>query len=111
MKLYTNCSSCREEIRIKSLSQTRHELQMEKSREFDINCPNCGVIEKKHINDVKAQNNKMTIILGILIGIVVTIGLWVYFGAIGTISFIIPILFWNQENRAVKSFNSYLIKR
>jgi TctA family transporter len=84
---------------------------MEKSREFDINCHYCGVVERKHVNDVKAQNNDMIIIIGIVIGIVVTIGLWLYFGAIGTISLIIPILFWKQEKKAVKSFNSYLIKR
>ena len=63
------------------------------------------------MNDIKAEPNKTIIFMGIGIGIVATIFLWLYFGAIGTVSFIIPMLLWQQQMSATKSFNSYLIRR
>ena len=111
MKLYAYCKSCKKEIKIKSSASTRPELQMEKGDDFNVNCQNCGVIEKKHINDIVAEPNKTIILFGILIGVFVTIFLWIYFGAIGTVSIIIPVLFWQQQNNETKGFNSYLIRR
>ncbi|MDO6738968.1 hypothetical protein [Wenyingzhuangia sp. 2_MG-2023] len=111
MNLYTDCKSCKKEVRIKSYAVTRPDLQMEKGDDFNINCKNCGTFEKKHVNDIKAKPNNFVILIGIVIGIVVTFFLWTIFGAIGTIGAVIPILFWQQEMKATKSFNSYTIKR
>ena len=72
---------------------------------------NNGNIEKKHVNDIKATPNKIILLVGIIIGIVVTLFLWIYFGAIGTISGIIPILFWNEQMKSSKIFNSYMLGR
>lgn len=111
MKLVTYCKSCKKGIRIKSNASTRPDLQMEKGDEFNVNCQNCGKIEKKHVNDIKAEPNNAMILIGIGIGIIATIGLWNFFGAIGTVSAIIPILFWYQQMDATKGFNSYMIRR
>ncbi|WP_425077850.1 hypothetical protein [Psychroserpens sp. S379A] len=111
MNLYTRCNSCKKDIRIKSSAPTRPELQMEKGEEFQVNCQNCGKIEKKHINDIKAEPNNKIILVGIGIGVLVTIILWNYFGAIGTVSVAIPILLWQQQMSATKTFNSYMIRR
>ena len=111
MNLYTHCKSCKKEVKIKSNASTRPELQMEKGDEFNINCQSCGKREKKHVNDIKAEQNNIIILIGAGIGILATIFLWIYFGAIGTVSMIIPMLFWQQQMSSTKSFNSYLIRR
>jgi hypothetical protein len=84
---------------------------MEKGEEFKVNCQNCGKIEKKHINDIKAEPDNTIILIGVGIGILATIILWNYFGAIGTVSIAIPMLFWQQQMSVTKTFNSYMIRR
>ncbi len=111
MKLYTYCKSCKKEITIKLKASTRPDLQMKKGEEFAISCQNCGKTETKHINNIKAEANKTILLIGVGVGIIVTILLWYYYGAIGTVGVIVPILFWRQEMNAVKAFNSYMIKR
>ena len=111
MNLYTHCKSCKKEVKIKSNASTRPELQMEKGDEFNINCQSCGKREKKHVNDIKAEQNNSVLLIGVGIGILATIFFWIYFGAIGTVSMIIPMLFWQQQMSSTKSFNSYLIRR
>lgn len=111
MKLYTHCKSCKKDIKIKSSASTRPDLQMEKGTEFNVNCQNCGNLEKKHVNDIKAEADHKIILIGVGVGILATIFLWIYFGAIGTVSIIIPILFWQQQASTAKSFNSYRIRR
>lgn len=111
MKLITRCSSCKKDIKIKSSAATRPDLQMEKGDEFNVNCQNCGKLEKKHVNDIKAEPNNTFILIGVGIGIICAVVLWSIFGAIGAVSGIIPILFWYQQMDATKAFNSYKIKR
>jgi len=111
MNLYVTCNSCEETVRIKSSASTRPDLQMEKGEEFTVNCTESGKIVKVHVNDVIAEVNKVIIIIGLVLGVIATVFLWNYFGAISTVSGIIPILFWQQEIRAVKSFNSFMIRR
>ena len=111
MTLYTYCKSCKSQIIIKSSAESRAELEREKGNEFNVNCQNCGSLEKKHVNDVKAKPNKIIILIGISIGIFVTIALWTYYGAISTISGIIPVLFWKEQMKSSKIFNSYRLGR
>ncbi|MFD0992013.1 hypothetical protein [Tenacibaculum geojense] len=111
MKLTTHCSSCKKDIRIKSNASTRPDLQMEKGDEFNVNCQHCGKMEKKHVNDIKAEQNNIIILIGILTGIISAIVFWNMFGAIGTVSGLIPVLFWYQQMDATKGFNSYMIRR
>ncbi|MBU3010308.1 hypothetical protein KO506_02735 [Polaribacter vadi] len=111
MKLYTNCKSCKKEITIKSNASTRPDLQMEKGDEFNVNCFNCGKKEKKHVNDIKAEPNKLVLLIGLLLGIFATLFLWTIYGAIGTVSIIIPLIFLQQQMSSTKGFNSYMVRR
>lgn len=111
MKLYTNCQSCKKDIVIKSSAQTRPDLQMEKGEELTVNCLNCGKVEKKHVNDIKAESNSFILLLGLVIGTIMTSILWFFYGATASIVFAIPLIFWQQQMKATKSFNSYMIRR
>lgn len=111
MSLHTVCNSCKENIPVMSGASTRSELQMEKGDEFSVNCQKCGKVEKVHVNDVKSEINKGIIFTGLIVGIIATVFLWMYFGAIGTVSVIIPVFFLQQQMKSVKSFNSYMVRR
>ncbi len=111
MKLVTRCNSCKKDIRIKSSASTRPDLQMQKGDEFNVNCQNCGKMNIKHVNDIKAEPNHIITLIGIAIGIISTVVLWDMFGAIGTVSTIIPIFTWYHQMDATKGFNSYMIRR
>ena len=111
MNLYTTCSSCKENLKVKSVAITRPDLQMEKGDEFKVNCQKCGKIDKIHVNDVKAEPSKIVLLIGLIFGIIVTVFLLYFYGAIGTVSAIIPILFLQQQMKSTKSFNSYIIRR
>ena len=93
MRLNTYCTSCKTDFKIKSQATTRPELQME------------------HINDVRAEIDNNILIGAVVIGVIATIILWVYFGAIATVSIGIPLLVWNYQMGSVKTFNSFMIKR
>lgn len=111
MKLTTTCNSCRKSIRIRSSANTRAELQMEQGDTIDINCVNCETNSKKHVNDIIAEPNKLVLITGVVLGVMATDVLWMYYGAIGTVSIIIPIIYWQRQSKAVHDFNSYMIRR
>ena len=111
MKLYTTCLTCKNDIKIASSASTRPYLQMEKGDNFRVDCKHCGKIYNKHINDIKAKNNPLFLMIGLIVTLFVTAILWIYLGAIGTVTIIIPILFAKQEQEAVKAFNSYTIRR
>lgn len=111
MKLTTYCTACKKDIIVKSGASTRPDLEREKGEEFNVNCQHCGKIEKKHVNDIRAAPNNLVILVGVGIGVVVTVVLWTFLGAIGTVSGTIPVLVWQQQMNAAKTFNSYLIRR
>lgn len=111
MKLTTRCISCEKDILVKSNAPTRGELQMQMGDEIDLRCPHCGTLQKVHINKVRAEPNNKLIYISIAISILVTIILWFFFGAIGTISMTIPLLFWYQQMNSTKAFNQYMIRR
>lgn len=111
MKLYTICRTCNQEVRIRSMSSTRPDLEREKGEEFEINCMQCGSRYHIHVNDVSAKESNMIIALGIGLSVVATVFLWNYFGAMSTLSAILPGLIWGQESKSVRNFNSYKIRR
>ena len=111
MKLTARCTYCKEDIIIKSSAATRPDLQMEKGEEFKVACSHCGRVNVIHVNDVSAEVDNRIILIGILLGIIVTVVLWNMFGAIGTVSMGVPVMFWYQQMNAVRGFNSYRIRR
>ncbi len=78
---------------------------------FDANCRSCNSKEKVHINKITAVQNKKLILIGAAIGLITAVILWSIFGAIGTVSLGIPILFMTVESSATNSFNKYMIRR
>ena len=111
MILTTRCLSCKADIKIKSSAKTRPDLQMEKGDTFELICQACGHKQTVHVNDVVAEVNNIIIMIGVIIGLLATSVLWFMFGAIGALSIIIPILFWQQQMASVRAFNSYKIRR
>ncbi|KGL63948.1 hypothetical protein [Polaribacter sp. Hel1_85] len=111
MNLYTVCRSCKKSNSIKSDAITRPDLQMEIGSEFTFNCNKCGNIEKVHVNDVSAEPNKKHILIGLILGVVSALILYFFYGAVGILSGVIPLLFWQVEMKSIKSFNSYMIRR
>jgi len=111
MKLKFICSSCKKENNYKPVVATRGDLQMKVGDEVDVTCDNCGTLDKKHINRIDAVVDTKKIIFALIISVIVTMALFSFYGAIGTISGAIPIFMWMYENKAVKDFNSYKIRR
>lgn len=111
MELFTYCSSCKKAIKIKSSAPSRPELARDKGDEFYVNCQNCGVNKKTHVNDVFARPNKIYTLIGLGVSFVVTAFLWNVLGAVGTISFGIPFIVWRQQASATNAFNRYRERR
>lgn len=112
MKIYTLCNTCHQKISIRTAASTRPDLQMDKgSDELELKCIKCGNINKKHINEIKAEPGKVIMIIGIIIGLIATVVLWNFYGAIGTAGLAIPMIFWRQQMADTNAFNSYMIKR
>ncbi|OIQ27219.1 MAG: hypothetical protein BM564_13070 [Bacteroidetes bacterium MedPE-SWsnd-G2] len=111
MNLYTYCKSCKNNIKINSQAPTRPELQMEMGDTFKVNCKHCDKWDKAHINDVKAEQSKHILLLGLILGVIFTLFIWTYYSSLALVSFIIPLLVWKQQLMAVKAFNGYMIKR
>lgn len=105
------CKHCKKEIAIKSNATERPELQKEMGDEFEIKCPHCDRKNIFHVNDVSAEPNQMYSILGVIIAIIVTALLWNHYGAISSVSGLIPILIYRQQIASAKVFNSYRIRK
>lgn len=111
MKLYANCDSCQEEIRVKSYASTRTDLEMDIGEFFRVSCKHCGSKQEKHVNDVRAKQSDIMIWGGIALGIILAIVLWKVLGAIGAVTVAIPYFIWQQETTAAHSFNMHMSKR
>jgi predicted RNA-binding Zn-ribbon protein involved in translation (DUF1610 family) len=94
MALYTYCKSCKINIILKLKTSNWTDLLIANGGKFYVKCQNCRKIEKKYVSDIKVGSNFAILHLGVVVGIIVTIILWICFGAIGTVSVIIPFLFW-----------------
>lgn len=111
MKLEYTCSGCKKQNNYKPVTATRGELQMKVGDEVDVNCSHCGKIDKKHINRIDAVVDNRKILVALGISAIVTLVLWGLYGAIGTVTGLIPVMMWLQEGRATSHFNSYKIRR
>ena len=111
MKLYTHCSGCGEEIKIKSSATDRRKLQMKYGDEMQVNCQHCEKLEKKPLHKIRAEVNSFHLFIAFGASTLLSIVIWLAFGLIGTVLFIIPFVFWLQQMNAARSFNSYSIRR
>jgi len=110
MKLFTKCKHCKEDILVKSNSNTRPELRSEQGDTAKYKCEKCNRSSERHVNEVRARVNTDVVAYGALLGITVTAILWFLLGAIGTISIIIPLLIYNSQLSSVSAFNFYIVR-
>ncbi len=104
---------------------TRAQLQMKYGDTVQVNCQNCGKIEKKHLNKISAIVDNRLVVAGFILGLLIVAVLFGYMGIMmehslafwkvlaisGTTISGIPIFFWNRENKAVSNFNRYAIRK
>jgi hypothetical protein len=121
MRLFSICPQCNKEFTINTRASDRFILARKLGEEFPINCTECGSRLGVHVNEVKAEENKiMSLLAGIIFlagTIILFIWLWEYLfrtSAYGVLSFIgvlmIPYFVYGGINRSqrerVKYFNS-----
>ncbi len=111
MKLEYTCSGCKKQNNYRPVAATRGELQMKVGDEVDVHCAHCGKRDKKHINRIDAVVDHRKILIALGISAAVTLVLWSLYGAIGTVTGLIPVMMWAQEGRSTSHFNSYKIRR
>ncbi|MDH7447360.1 hypothetical protein [Aquimarina sp. 2201CG14-23] len=111
MKLEYTCSGCKKQNKYTPVVATRGDLQMKVGDEVNVNCGHCGKQDKKHINRIDGVVDNKIILIAIVASVIVTIVLWNFYGAIGSITGVIPAFVWMYETKAANNFNSYKIRR
>lgn len=120
MKLYISCSNCREEIGIRTWATNRVDLKMKHGQVMKLHCNHCKKINKYTIDELKAKDSKIAILIGLLVLIVGTptilVLLWSYIwksglyavlgltAIIGIPSLVYSVIRKNDLNR-VRNFN------
>ncbi|WP_138656814.1 hypothetical protein [Maribacter algarum] len=93
--------------------------------EVRVNCSNCGKQDKKHLNRISATPDNRLVVGGFVIGVLiillagnyleiimqVSLSFWKILGIAGSAIAGIPMFLWNRENKAVKNFNRYALKK
>ncbi|MDO5980290.1 hypothetical protein [Flavivirga spongiicola] len=110
MKLSYYCSSCKKENYLKTKTTNRHDFLLEYGKnEINERCKHCGNHTKRHINRLHAEPNKLILIGGILIAILVTIMLW-DLGLVSTLTATIPIAIGFSDKARTSGFNRTMVK-
>ncbi len=115
MKLYYYCSSCQKENSFTTKATNRFELQEERGNEINERCTYCGTVNKRHVNRVHAKANTFNMLIGGVLGLLVTVILALIIPKIalffiaGTI-FSLPYLAWRSEEKKASTFNRVLIE-
>ena len=112
MKLSYYCAThhCKKENYLKTKATNRHEFLIEYGKdEINERCKYCGNFTKRHINRLHAEPNKLILIGGFLLAIIVTIAFW-NLGFVSTLSFSIPIAVAFDQNSRTSMFNKTMIK-
>tara|TARA_R110002050_G_scaffold210369_2_gene346336 strand:+ start:1911 stop:2168 length:258 start_codon:yes stop_codon:yes gene_type:complete len=84
---------------------------MKKGDSFNLNCQNCGKMQNTHVNDIKAESSKTTLMIVVFIALICTLVLWQFYGVISSLAGAIIILFVRQQQISTKAFNGYMIRR
>lgn len=86
MKLYARCKKCKSDIYLKTVASDRFKLAKKVGEKVRLQCESCGNEQMTSVNDIKAEENKMINLIGVLIFL------------IGTV--VILILIWPYLNRS-----------
>ena len=109
MRSTCTCRICKYQNYLKDKEDTRANLQMKIGNDkIDVNC---GKLDEKHINRITMVVDSRIVVFGVILGMISTVLLWKYLGAIATFTFSLPIVFWRYESKQAHKFNSYAIKR
>ncbi|MBV1924610.1 MAG: hypothetical protein KUG68_11350 [Flavobacteriaceae bacterium] len=110
MKLSYYCKSCNKKNFYQTKTKDRFELQSEVGNEINLNCTNCGTINKKHINRLSAEPNRLYAIYGLVIAAIVIIFLW-ELGYISGLTFTIPIYLYFDAEKKASDYNKIMVSR
>lgn len=116
MKLYYYCSSCQKENSFKSKATNRFELQKERGNVINERCKKCGTIVKRRINRVHAKPNGWILIIGGLLGIIVTLIIFIFSLMVSLLITLlllslicsIPFAAWKQQDKKASNFNKVM---
>lgn len=111
MPLITACPNCFKNFKVPYTAETRSRLQMKHGDDLRVNCPHCATIATRHVNEVYRSSNPVLIIIGLVLGVALTALLWNWYGRFTLISLGIPFILWQDQERRVKAFNGYTIRR
>ena len=125
MRLEYICSSCKKSNYYFPVVPSRADLHIKMGNEVNVICKNCGKHEKKHLNRIRAVVDNRLLIGGFVAGVFLILLLggymeskmqedlsfWRVVGIAGSAATGIPMFLWNRENKAVRKFNRYAIKK
>lgn len=110
MKLSYYCKSCQKKSFYKTITKDRFELQNEVGDELSLRCDKCGTINKKHINRLSAEPNRIYLYIALVVAILLAVLFW-DLGFISKLTFSVPIfLFFDAEKRA-SNYNKTMVSR
>lgn len=124
MKLIVYCKKCSKEIKIKSTSSDRVELEKKLGKTFDKTCPHCNHKNHFHVNQVFAKVSVTPLLVFILSIICTFLTVWYFYtknylnlhyilynGGLIPFAIIIPISIYfiinKNSNKKVSLFNRY----
>lgn len=120
MRLYIKCSDCDHDISFWTWTSERVDLKMTHGDKIELDCKNCNKKSKYYIDDLRAKESKIALIIALIIFIIGTpialILLWDYiwqtglYGALGLILIIgIPSTIYGiinkNDSQRVRLFN------
>ncbi|WP_298485245.1 hypothetical protein [uncultured Maribacter sp.] len=112
MRLTYTCRVCKQQNYLPIKEETRPDLQKKvNADEVRVNCKNCGKDDKRHISRITAIPDNRIILVGVIMGVILTFVLIQYLGLIASITFSTPIFVWKYESEQAHKFNSYALRR
>ncbi|WP_299214722.1 hypothetical protein [uncultured Dokdonia sp.] len=114
MTLYYYCSSCQKENSFKTTATNRFELQKERGSFINERCKKCGTVVKRRINRVHAKPNIWILIIGGVLGILLTAILFLFVPIIilvlaNSVVFSIPFIAWREQDKKASAFNKVMV--
>lgn len=125
MLLTVRCNKCRRQIKFSERVSDRIQLVRKKSEFINIRCKNCGQLDEYHVDDIRAEQSKIPMILAAIILIAGTplIGyaLWLGIGlenrpvSVGMFSILlVPILIYltitKSQREKIWAFNRHKVR-
>ena len=129
MRLYSYCSICKNQVKIKSIHKDRLSLAKNDGEVLEVKCGSCGNLDQIHVNNFFAKESIFAILIASLIFVGVILGVIFYvldlfnrfgktpitnllilelFGVIAIPSLIYFVI-RGEERKRVRIFNSFRV--